>query len=122
MNVCDINDVGSEAGVVASAILRPELIFYSEQLTPHHFTNEQNGYMYYAICELAKKNIGQIDAYNITNILNGTAATREKTSSLLPIAAINEFIEHAPNIARSTVEEYKLIADAVLHAAFRRET
>lgn len=122
MNVCDINDVGSEAGVVASAILRPELVFYSEQLTPHHFTNEQNGYMYYAICELAKKNIGQIDAYNITNILNGTAATREKASSLLPIASINEFIEHAPNIARSTVEEYKLIADAVLHAAFRRET
>ena len=32
INVCDINDVSAEAGVIASAILQPELIFYSEQI------------------------------------------------------------------------------------------
>ena len=122
MNVNDINDISAEAGVVASAILKPELVFYSEQLTPHHFTNEQNGYMYYAICELAKRNIDKIDAYNITNILNATNATKDKTENLLPIPAINEFILNAPSIARSTVEEYKIISDAVLNAAFRRDT
>lgn len=111
-----------EAGVVASVILRPELVFYSEQLTPHHFTNEQNGYIYYAVCELAKKNISQIDTYNITNILKARESTREKADTLLPIHAINDFIENAPSIARSTVEDYKLVADAVLNAAFRRDT
>lgn len=122
MNVYDINNVSAEAGVIASAILNPELVFYSEKLTPHHFTNEQNGYMYYAICELAKKNITQVDAYNITNILNANSATREKASTLLTIPAINDFIENAPSIARTTVEEYVMISDAVLDAAFRRST
>lgn len=114
--------MASEAGVIASAIIHPEFIFYSEQLSPHHFTNEQNAYMYYAICELAKKGIEKIDAYNITNILNAKAATREKASSLLSIATISEFIENAHSIARDTEEEYKMISEQVLNAAFRRET
>lgn len=122
MSPCDISDVTSEAGVIASAILSPEMTFYSEQLTPHHFTNEQNGYMYYAIRELAKKGITQIDAYNITNILNARPATRGKAESLLPIPAINEFIKNAPAIARNSVEEYRMVSDRVLNAAFRRET
>ena len=122
INVCDINDVSAEAGVIASAILQPELVFYSEQLTPHHFTNEQNGYMYHAICELAKRDINKIDAYNITNILNANVVTRDKVASLLTIPAINEFINNAPSIARTTVEEYKMVADSVLNAAFRRDT
>lgn len=122
MNVCDISDVGSEAGVVASVILQPDLVFYSEQLTPHHFTNAQNAYLYYAICELAKRNIKKIDAYNITNVLNSNSATREKASTILTIPAINDFIAHAPAIARNTVEEYKMIAERVLNAAFRRDT
>lgn len=122
MNVCDINDVASEAGVIASAILHPEFVFYSEQLTPHHFTNDQNAYMYYAISELAKKGIEKIDAYNITNLLNAKASTRDKASTILSIPAIDDFIENAHSIARDTVEEYKMIADAVLNAAFRRDT
>ncbi len=108
--------------MVASAILKPELVFYSEQLTPHHFTNEANGYMYYAICELAKKSIVKIDAYNITNILNARENTKAKADTILSVSTINDFIMNAPNIARSTVEEYKLIVDRVLNAAFRRDT
>ena len=121
MTATDINDVTSEAGVVASAALQPELVFYSEQLTPHHFSNEQNAYLYYSICELAKRGVSQVDAYNITNILNAKAATREKTS-LLTVPAINDFLDAAHTIARSTVEEYKMLVDNVLDAAFRRET
>ena len=43
MNVSDICDVPGEAGIVASLILHPEFYFYSEQLTPHDFTVEENG-------------------------------------------------------------------------------
>ena len=122
MNVYDINDISSEAGVVASAILKPELVFYSEQLNPHHFTNEANGYMYYAVSELAKKDIAKIDAYNITNILNARENTKAKADTILSVPTINDFILNAPNIARTTVEEYRLVVDRVLNAAFRRDT
>lgn len=122
INVNDINDVSAEAGVIASLVLQPELVFYSELLTPHHFTNEQNGYMYHAIRELARKDINKVDAYNITNVLNLNPATKEKASTLLTVPAINDFINNAPSIARTTVEEYRLVADAVLNAAFRRDT
>ena len=78
--------------------------------------------MYYAICELAKMGIEKIDSYNITNILNGKAATREKAATILSVPAIDEFIDNAHSIARDSVEEYKMISDAVLNAAFRRDT
>ena len=41
MTVDDIKNIESEAGVIASVILKPELTFYSEQLLPNHFTDEQ---------------------------------------------------------------------------------
>lgn len=122
MSICNISDINSEAGVVASIVLHPEFVFYSEQLTPHHFTDNANAYIYYAICELARKGIEKIDAYNIINVLNMRAATREKVESLLSVDTINDFIANAPSIARNSVEEYKLVVDAVLNAAFRRDT
>lgn len=122
MNASDINDVVSEAGIVASAALQPELVFYSEQLTPHHFSSEQNAYLYYAICELVKRGVYQIDAYNITNVLSAKRATKEKASTLLTVPAINDFLDNASAIARTTAEEYRMLVDNVMDAAFRRET
>ena len=122
MNASEINDVVSEAGIVASAALQPELVFYSEQLTPHHFSSEQNAYLYYAICELVKRGVYQIDAYNITNVLSAKRATREKASTLLTVPAINDFLDNASAIARTTAEEYRMLVDNVMDAAFRRET
>ena len=100
----DIRDLESEAGVIASVIIHPEFVFYSEQLAPNHFTNKQNAYLYYAIRKLAQKNIGAIDAYNITNILNANPTTREIADSILPAQAIQEFIENASVIARNSFE------------------
>ena len=62
MSVQDIKNVQSEAGIVASVAMRPELVFYSDTLRPNHFTNEQNAYLYYAISELAKKGVEKVDA------------------------------------------------------------
>ena len=70
MAASDIKNIEAEAGVIASVVLDPELIFFSEQLRPNHFTNPQNAYVYFAVQELAKKGIENIDAYNLMNILN----------------------------------------------------
>ena len=121
-NLTDISDVRSEAGIVGTAILNPEITFYSEQLTPHMFVNEQNAYLYFALCELAKQGVSKADAYNITNILNSRAATKEKADNLLPVSAIQDFIANAQLIARSDTADYMLLVNNVLGCAFRRET
>lgn len=121
MNVNDIKNVESEAGIIASIVMKPELTFYSEQLRPNHFSDTQNAYIYYAVCELAKRGIEKVDAYNITNILNMKESTKKQTETIT-IQALNDMIEIAKVIARDTVEEYKLLVSNVLDTAFRRDT
>ena len=121
-DISTVKDVTSEAGIIATLAFHPEFSFFSEELTPHHFTDEANGYMYYAISELAKKNVERIDAYNILNILNAKASTKAITEKILTVDVINGFLEAAEYIARSTEEEYKLLVDSVLNTAFRRDT
>lgn len=121
MNVNDIRNVESEAGIIASIIYQPEFTFYSEGLKPNHFTDPMNAYMYYAICELAKRGVEKVDAYNITNILNMKESTKKMTETLT-IQAITDIIDISKVLIRSSVEEYKLLVDNVLNAAFRRDT
>lgn len=78
--------------------------------------------MYFAISELAKRDIDEIDAYNIQNILRMHQATKDRVDTILSIHAINDMISNADDIARKTIEDYRAVAEAVLDAAFRRET
>lgn len=106
--------------MIASVLLNPEYTFYSEALTPNHFTDKQNAYIYYAVCELAKRGIEKVDAYNLTNILNAKEATKAATNELT-IGVLRDLLELSSAIARTTVEEYMLLVDNVLDAAFRRD-
>lgn len=120
-SVSDIKNIESEAGIIATILANPEFTFYSENLRPNHFSDEQNAYIYYAVSELAKRGIEKVDAYNITNILNAKEATKKMTETLT-IQALKDVIDLSGYIARSTVEEYMLLVDNVLDKAFRRET
>lgn len=120
-NISDIKNIESEAGIIATIINKPDFVFHSEELKPNHFSDPQNAYIYYAICELAKRGISKIDGYNITNILNSKEATKKQTD-IITIPALNELIELSSLISRESVEEYKLIVRNVLDKAFRRET
>lgn len=77
--------------------------------------------MYLAICELAKRGITTIDPYNILECLNGSEATK-KIASAITVEKLQELIEMSDILARGSVEEYKLLVDNVLNAAFRRDT
>lgn len=120
-NIAEVRDVSAEAGVVASLLLKPELYFYSEDLTPKHFTDEANGYLYYALSELAKHDVPTPDAYNIRQILTASKYT-QYAEKLLTVEAINDAIATAQNIARSEKEDYRICVDKVLDCAFRRNT
>lgn len=120
-----IRNVEAEAGVIASVLLKPELSFYSEQLKPNHFTNPQNAYVYYAVCELTKKGVSDMDAYNIVNILNarkGTKHVAENVNSIVTVQSLQELFDAAKLIARDSPEDYMVIVNGVLDAAFRRNT
>lgn len=121
INVCDIKNIESEAGIIASIIYKPELTFYSEQLRPNHFSDSQNAYIYYAVSELARRGIDKVDAYNITNILNMKESTRKQTETIT-VQALNDLIDVGRVIARESIEEYRLLVSNVLDAAFRRDT
>ena len=117
----DIKNVESEAGIIASIILKPNLTFFSEQLRPQHFTDCQNGYIYYAVTELAKRGVEKIDTYAIFNELNKRSSTERFAQTMSP-QAIEDFIDVAPMIARDAPEDYRVLVDNVLEAAFRRNT
>lgn len=125
MTAGEINNITAEAGVIASVLMQPELIFFSEQLKPNHFTNPQNAYVYYAVQELAKMGVEEVDAYNITNLLNtkkGTQQVGDDVNKIITIQSLQELIQNARIIARCTREDYMVVVNSVLDAAFRRHT
>lgn len=129
-DIDSVKDISSEAGIIASIILKPELTFYSENLTPNQFSNKQNAYIYYAVCQLAQKGIDKaVDAYSIVNILDmrfkrkseGDFKFDAETLSGVTIEAVSEFVDSAKIIARETPEEYLVLVDKVIECAFRRD-
>lgn len=117
----DINSIESESGIIASLIHKPELSFYSEHLLPNHFTNKENRCVYTAICDLARRGISTVDPFNIIEDLNAAEATR-KFAEELTVDKLQELIDMSDVLARGSVEEYKILVDNVLDAAFRRDT
>lgn len=117
IDICEIKNIESEAGIIASIVLKPELTFYSEQLKPNHFSDKQNAYIYYAVRELAKRGIEKVDSYNITNLLSKKC----NKDDIVTVSALNDLFDVAKIIARDSIEDYKLLVENVLNAAFRRE-
>lgn len=116
----DINSIDSESGIIASLIHNPEFSFYSEYLLPNHFTNKDNRCVYTAICDLVRKGITTIDAYNIIEDLNSSEATR-KYAEDLSVEKLQELIEMSDILSRHTVEEYQMLVANVMDAALRRD-
>lgn len=117
----DINSLDSESGIIATLIHHPEFSFYSEHLMPNHFTRRDNSCIYLAICNLAKRGITTVDPYNIQEVLSSDEATRRYVDEL-PIDKLNDLMDMSDVLARDTTEEYKVLVDNVLDAAFRRDT
>lgn len=125
MTVGDIKNVEAEAGVIASVLLKPELTFHSEQLKPQHFANIQNVYLYYAACELAARgndNITPADIMNILNMKKGTSHVGEDVNGIITVQSLQELFDNATLIARTDPSNYMTVVEAVLDAAFRRNT
>lgn len=120
MRADEIVSTDSEAGIIASLIHNPEFSFYSEHLLPNHFAAKDNGYVYTAICNLARNGIRTIDPYNILECLESSEATRGYAKEL-SIDRLNELVDMSRILARNSIEEYKMLVANVMDAAFRRD-
>lgn len=116
----EIRNKDSEAGVIASLLVNPSLIYHSENLLPNHFADQDNRCIYTAVLALTRRGIDTVDAFNILEVLQSSEATR-KASERLSVEKLNELIDMSDSLARKSVEEYKLAAKNVLDAAFRRD-
>lgn len=116
----DLTDTGAEAAVIASLVVTPELSFEYDELTARHFSSVPNQLLYYALCELAKKNAKDIDKINIRSVLSAHPST-EKLAKEITDEDLDDILDASPELARTSVEEYKQVAFVVKDKAFRRE-
>lgn len=118
-SINDVQDKSAEAGIIATLLRHPDFIYHSEDLSPRHFIDEINGYIYYGIKECVQNDITTLDAINISHMLNRTA-DKSKTDRITQ-ELLNDIISLGHLVERNTVEEYKVLVDSVIDKAFKRD-
>ena len=121
MNIADLSDIQSESGVIGTLIFHPDFITNSETfLKAGHFFNVENGCVYWAIQELVKEGISNVDAFNLTAKLNSNKAVKA-TIEKYNLPAVQEFVDLYKETARSSLEEYMMLAKTITTFAFKRD-
>lgn len=120
MDITELSDIQSESGVIGTLIYHPEFVLHTDYLLPGYFFGVENGCIYWAIQELYKSGITNIDAYNISNKLQSHKSV-QKTIEKYNLPSVQEFIELYKETARHTIEEYKMLADNIISLAFKRD-
>lgn len=120
MDIAELSDIQSESGIIGTLIYHPEFILHTDYLLPGYFYGVENACIYWAIQDLYKSGITNIDAYNISSKIqshNGVQRTIDKYN----LPSVQEFMELYKETARHTIEEYKMLADNVVTLAFKRD-
>jgi replicative DNA helicase len=120
MSIANIYDSQSEAGIIATLINNPSFVLLTEYLKPSHFYNQENSCIYWAISELYKSGVTNIDSFNLTIMINSNTGI-QKTMEKFNISSIHDFVEMSKFASRDTVEEYKLLVNKVLTYSFKRD-
>lgn len=120
MDIAELSDIQSESGVIGTLIYHPEFILHTDYLRPGYFYGVENGCIYWAIQELYKSGITNIDAYNISNKLQSHKSI-QKTIDKYNLPSVQEFVDLYKETARHTIEEYKMLADNIVTLAFKRD-
>ena len=115
MNDFDISDVTSESSVIGTLIAHPEYIYYNEQLSSNHFTNSENAKYFAAVSHLAHQEIPNLDMMNIQMTMEKLGIENIPSDS-----EMRDFLFMSQYVARSSPEEYMMVANNVLEKAFRR--
>ena len=120
MSIFEIYDAQAESGVIATLVYHPDYILHSDYLKAGHFFNTDNGCIYWAIQELYRKGIDNIDAFNISNMIASNPAV-QRTVEKYNLPKMEEYIDMCDEIARHSLEEYTMLAKTVTTFAFKRK-
>ena len=120
MDISVLSDIQSESGVIGTLIFHPEYILHSDAfLKAGHFYNVENGCIYWAISELVKDGINNIDALNLSNKLNSNKGVKN-TIEKYNLPSVQEFVDLYKEMARHSLEEYMMLAKNITELAFKR--
>lgn len=89
-------------------------------MKPEYFYNKENGCLYWAIQELYKDGVTNLDAYNLSSKLHSHQGVKQKLESF-NLPSIQELMGLYRQTARATLEEYRLLADNIVANSFKRE-
>ena len=115
----DLKDIAAESAVISSLLNHPEYILHSDWLKAEHFSQQENGAIYWAINELYKKGITNIDEVNLNNQLASNKAV-SKLMALHNLDDISKYMELARYASRDTLKEYEELCKSVLSLAYKR--
>lgn len=113
-------DINAETGIICTLIHKPEFIVYSEALLPSYFYKKENGAIYWAIQELYKQGITQIDEFNLITQLNSNKGVKNLIESYNK-DFIRTLIENSELVSRNTKEEYLQLVNRVITLSFKRD-
>lgn len=120
MDISELSDIQSESGIIGTLICHPDYIASCDYLHPEHFYEKDNASLYWAIKELYKDGITNIDAYNLSSkIKSNSKVTSAFEKYNLP--SMQELYDLYKSTARHSIEEYKMLANNVVTYAFKRE-
>lgn len=122
-DIAELVDNTSEAAVVATVMVHPEFLEYSNYLKGNAFDDKINGCLYWVINELYNSGITTVDAVNLLGIIDSNSGVKRQMNKhgLLDIEKLQNYIDLAKDTARDTVEEYKAAVNRVLELAFKRD-
>lgn len=115
-----LKDTQAEAGIVATLVYHPEFILHSDCLKAGYFAHKDNGCIYWAIDSLFKSGVENIDAFNITNMIQSNNAVKKQMESV-NMPDMEEFIDLCADAARHTIAEYQLLVENVVTLSFKRD-
>ena len=115
----DLKDIAAESAVISSLLNHPEFILHTDWLKAEHFSQKENGAIYWAINELYRKGITNIDEVNLNNQLssNKSVATLMNAHNL---SDVSKYMDLAGYACRDTLEEYIEVCKTVLSLAYKR--
>lgn len=114
-------DTSAESAVVCSVINKPELYNLSEFLKPSHFYNRELGAIHWAIGELLKEGIYEIDTLNLIIKCNENKGVKRIIDEFGGDDFIKGVVDNHPSMARETIDEYLMVSRKVTELGFRRE-
>ena len=114
-------DIQAESGIIATLIHIPEYVLHSEHLKPEYFYVQENKCFYWAIWSLyTEDKVDKIDSFNLMTKISSNTGVKNIINSL-NLGSVQEFIDLSTNVARDTVEEYKLLVGRVVALSFKRD-